>query len=72
MKRTIIPGATILSTLLLLSTIGHSADTPRPVGTGNSFKGPLGLQLYSLREQFAKDVTGTLDRVRDLGIQYVE
>lgn len=41
-------------------------------GLGTSFKGPLGLQLYSLREQFAKDVTGTLDRVRDLGIQYVE
>ena len=26
------------------------------VGTGPSFKGPLGLQLYSLRDQFAKDV----------------
>lgn len=41
-------------------------------GTGASFKGPLGLQLYSLRDQFSKDVIGTLDRVRDLGIQYVE
>ncbi|MEK7830375.1 MAG: alpha/beta hydrolase, partial [Acidobacteriota bacterium] len=41
-------------------------------GLGASFKGPLGLQLYSLRDQFAKDVTGTLDRVRDLGVQYVE
>ncbi|HEX4950328.1 MAG TPA: TIM barrel protein [Blastocatellia bacterium] len=41
-------------------------------GTGASFKGPIGLQLYSLRDQFAKDVSGTLDRVRDLGIQYVE
>ena len=41
-------------------------------GTGLSFKGPLGLQLYSLRDQFSKDVTGTLDRVRDLGIQNVE
>lgn len=41
-------------------------------GTGASFKGPIGLQLYSLRDQFSKDVTGTLDRVRDLGIQYVE
>lgn len=41
-------------------------------GTSAAFKGPLGLQLYSLRDQFAKDVTGSLDRVRDLGIQYVE
>ena len=41
-------------------------------GTGASFKGPIGLQLYSLRDQFAKDVPSTLDRVRDLGIQYVE
>ena len=41
-------------------------------GLGASFKGPIGLELYSLREQFAKDVPSTLDRVRDLGIQYVE
>jgi acetyl esterase/lipase/sugar phosphate isomerase/epimerase len=41
-------------------------------GTGASFKGPIGLQLYSLRAQFAKDVPATLDRVRDFGIQYVE
>jgi sugar phosphate isomerase/epimerase len=37
-----------------------------------AFKGPLGLQLYSLRAQFAKDVPGTLDKVRDFGIKYVE
>jgi sugar phosphate isomerase/epimerase len=41
-------------------------------GLGAGFKGPLGLQLYSLRNQFAKDVPSTLDRVRDFGIQYVE
>jgi sugar phosphate isomerase/epimerase len=41
-------------------------------GTGPSFKGPIGLQLYSLREQFAKDVPGTLDKVRDFGIKDVE
>src|SRR3954454_9087810 len=42
------------------------------VGTGASFKGPVGLQLYSLRADFAKDVPGTLKRVRDLGFKYVE
>ncbi len=41
-------------------------------GTGASFKGPIGLELYSLRDQFAKDVPKTLDRVRDLGFQSVE
>ena len=41
-------------------------------GAGLSFKGPMGLQLYSLREQFARDVPATLDRVRDFGVQYVE
>ncbi len=41
-------------------------------GTGASFKGPIGLELYSLREQLAKDVPSTLDRVRDFGFQYVE
>lgn len=42
------------------------------VGTGPSFKGPVGLQLYSLREQFKKDVPGTLDEVKGFGIKYVE
>jgi sugar phosphate isomerase/epimerase len=41
-------------------------------GKSSGFKGPLGLQLYSLRAQFAKDVPGTLDKVRDYGIKYVE
>lgn len=43
-----------------------------PTGTGASFKGPLGLQLYSLREMAAKDVPLTLDQTRNFGIEYVE
>jgi sugar phosphate isomerase/epimerase len=42
------------------------------VGTGPSFKGPIGLQLWSLRAQFAKNVPETLDLVKGFGIQYVE
>jgi sugar phosphate isomerase/epimerase len=49
----------------------RSADAGPPAGAG-SFKGPIGLQLYSLRDQFAKDVPGTLDQVHSFGIQYVE
>ncbi|MDB6121576.1 MAG: Xylose isomerase domain protein barrel [Pedosphaera sp.] len=42
------------------------------VGIGASFKGPIGLQLYSLRDQFKKDVPGTLDKVQGFGIKYAE
>ena len=42
------------------------------VGTGASFKGPIGLQLYSLRADFKKDVPGTMARVAGFGIKYVE
>jgi sugar phosphate isomerase/epimerase len=44
----------------------------RSAGTGPSFKGPIGLQLYSLRDQFKKDVPATLDQVRSFNIKYVE
>lgn len=43
-----------------------------PAGIGPSFKGPVGLQLYSLRDQFSKDVPGTLDEVKRFGFQYAE
>lgn len=42
------------------------------VGTGPSFKGPVGLQLYSLREQFKNNVPGTLDEVKSFGFKYAE
>jgi sugar phosphate isomerase/epimerase len=48
------------------------STTHNSVGTGKSFKGPIGLQLYSLRAKFAKDVPSTLDLVRSNGIKYVE
>lgn len=44
----------------------------RSAGTGESFRGPLGLQLFSLRNQFAKDVPGTLDEIVKLGFKNVE
>jgi sugar phosphate isomerase/epimerase len=40
--------------------------------SGSGFLHPVGLQLYSLRDQFAKDVPGTLDKVRDFGFKNVE
>ena len=53
-------------------TAGMAAALAGQVGVGPSFKGPVGLQLYSLRNQFAKDVPGTLDLVKSFGFKYVE
>lgn len=41
-------------------------------GIGPSFKGPIGLQLYSLRDSFKNDVAGTLAKVRAFGFRNVE
>lgn len=57
--------------VLLCSTVAK-AQEPHEAGQGPGFKGPVGLQLYSLREQLAKDIPGSLGRVREFGIRYVE
>jgi len=57
--------------LLALSFVAAGAEE-RTVGTGAAFKGPVGLQLYSLRDSFKQDVGATLDHVRQLGFKYVE
>jgi sugar phosphate isomerase/epimerase len=59
----------IMLAALTLSLASHAADP----GTGENFKGPIGLQLYSLRAQFmAEGVPATLDRVKAYGFKYVE
>src|SRR5688572_14382094 len=47
-------------------------STAKTAGTGASFKGPIGLQLYSLRADFSKDVPGTMAKVASFGIKHVE
>src|SRR5260370_11220788 len=60
-------------TLVLAGPDSSAADAPSTrAGIGPSFKGPIGLQLYSLRADFAKDVPGTLPKVRRFGIENVE
>src|SRR5436190_13372156 len=56
---------------LLAMSCGTTTGYSSP-GIGPSFKGPVGLQLYSLRDQFKKDVTGTLDEVKSFGFKYAE
>ena len=60
--------------LFLLPLLAFTAGLAgaAPAGIGSSFKGPVGLQLYSLRAQFDKDVPGTLDKVKQFGIKYAE
>ncbi len=63
----------IAFSLALTSLTANAADAPSArAGIGPSFKGPIGLQLYSLRAEFAKDVPGTLPKVRRFGIENVE
>src|SRR6267378_6484031 len=54
------------------SILSISVAGAASVGTGASFKGPVGLQLYSLRDQFKKDVPRTLDEVKAFGFKYAE
>jgi hypothetical protein len=52
---------------LLLACVALTVTPQTSAGVG-----PVGLQLYSLRDQFKKDVAGTLDQVRAFGITNVE
>jgi sugar phosphate isomerase/epimerase len=67
MKRTLFASLAVTSLMSMLA-ISSFAATAGPQVSGI----PVGLQLYSLRAQFGKDVPGTLDKVRDLGFKYVE
>ena len=62
-----------LATVVALSVMGisiHASD--KSTGVGPSFKGPVGLQLYSLRAEFTRNVPSTLEKVKSFGIKYVE
>ncbi len=43
-----------------------------PASAGSGIKGQLGIQLWSLRDTFSKDVPGGLDQVKKFGLTYVE
>ena len=61
----------LLSALSILPLATSAAE--KAPGTGPSFKGPIGLQLYSLRNEFKKDgIEKTLDTVQGFGIRYAE
>jgi sugar phosphate isomerase/epimerase len=68
------PVSVLLTTTLvaLMATATHADDAQPAADTGASFKGPLGLQLYSLRDEFNKDVAAALTTVNKLGFRTVE
>jgi sugar phosphate isomerase/epimerase len=57
-----------LLAISLNSLLVHGANSPAQ----KSFKNSLAVQLWSFRDDFSKDVPGTLKRVRALGFTYVE
>src|SRR6185503_680659 len=57
----------LITILSLASIVATSAEPKKYAG-----KLPVGLQLYSLRAEFPKDVPGTLKKVHNYGITLVE
>jgi sugar phosphate isomerase/epimerase len=57
---------------LTLCTSLTSIAAEKSVGVGPSFKGPIGLQLYSLRAEFTRNVPTTLEKVKGYGFKLVE
>lgn len=56
----------------LAATALVAAPPPSADAAASKFDGKVGLQLYSLRDRFAKDVPGTLDLVKSWGVKDVE
>ncbi|HZQ20554.1 MAG TPA: TIM barrel protein [Terriglobales bacterium] len=52
--------------------LNNGTGPRKHAGVGKSFTGPLGLELYSLRHHFVKNVPLTLDYVHDFGFTEVE
>lgn len=69
MNRLFKRGLALLWIASCASNLVFAADR---AGIGPSFMGPLGLQLYSLRDEFAKKVPETLAKVRGFGFENVE
>jgi sugar phosphate isomerase/epimerase len=57
---------------VLALALAGCTTTPPPTGTGAHFKGPVGIQLYSLRAQFTRNVPETIRTVQGFGISEVE
>jgi sugar phosphate isomerase/epimerase len=57
---------------VVVTIVGSACIAAEKAGIGPAFKGPVGLQLYSLRAEFTRSVPPTLEKVRDYGFKIVE
>ncbi|HPA20581.1 MAG TPA: sugar phosphate isomerase/epimerase [Verrucomicrobiae bacterium] len=57
--------------LAYLSSLALVLGCTQPVASGG-FEGEVGLQMYSFREDFKKDVPGTIEKIKALGFKEVE
>lgn len=77
MPRTSLPAIAFALITLLAScrstpNVDGSSTATHDLDLRGDFRGPLGVQLYSVRDAIGKDVPGTLARVRALGFREVE
>ena len=63
--------AAIISAVAVTNAAGPSGRA-QAVGIGPSFKGPLGLQMYSLRFHTATNALARIDKARELGFLAIE
>jgi sugar phosphate isomerase/epimerase len=71
MRKTVQPVCMLVVVMFLAAASGHVRGAG--VGESKSFHGPVGLQLYSLRDQFKEHgVAPMLDQVAKWGFKYVE
>lgn len=63
----------LMFALIASASIAFGQDEARfKVGSNDVFKGPVGLQMYSLRDTFAKDVEKGFEIAEGFGFGYVE
>ena len=61
-----------LTSFVLLFAFVSVSPAADGVGTSQSFRGPVGLQTYSLRNQIQADGAKALDYIKEQGFKYVE
>src|SRR2546423_3439711 len=60
----------LIAAIIFCALVANAAD--KSAGTGLSFKGPLGLQMYSLRFFSGTDALAKIDKARQLGFRAIE
>ncbi len=60
----------VIAAIIGGALVANAAE--KAVGTGPSFKGPLGLQMYSLRFYSATNALAKIDKARELGFRAIE